>query len=155
MNPPCLEKMRARSKRLEEGMVMELYHQTNTDVYRSLETASHGKMLRGDFFNKSGMAGGGIYFGHTPRECTWKALAGGVEKVTLKCRVKLGKPMEAGEKYAPSSDEMFKHLVTHSAGPFDSVILDRAAKGGKPPKYPVPEPPVHGSRIEDLQKGEK
>merc|ERR1712014_506352 len=87
-----------------------------------------GKMLRGDFINKTGEAGGGIYFGHTVRECTWKAEAGG-DKVTLKCRVWLGNPKKCGWEYPgatsdPLSKEMFRHLVTHSDGPFDSVILD-------------------------------
>merc|ERR1719401_385611 len=134
--------MAARQERLLERETRIVFHQTSKAVAKNLIEQTHGKMIRGDFFNKAGAAGGGIYFGHTVRECTWKAEATG-EKVTLKCRVQMGNPKECGWKYPgadsdPLKSEMFRHLATHKDGPFDSVILDRAATPGKETTFPVP-----------------
>jgi len=156
-NEECVSKMTARSQRLLDGETMELFHRTSKEVARSLRETTHGKMIRGDFYNKAGAAGGGIYFGHTVRECMWKAepKAKDDEKVTLKCRVWMGKSKLCKYKYDDADKSaMFRRLVTHPDGPFDSVILDRAAKGAKEPTFPVPPAPVKGTRIEDIAIGD-
>lgn len=153
--PPCLKAMADRSKRLDEGLTLELYH-TTSKMSGDKVKAGHGRMLRGDFFKKEGAAGGGIYFGHTPRECNWKYEAPGVETVTFKCKVKMGTPRHSPQVLGGPSDEMFKFLLTHDEGPYDSVILDRSARApGATGTYPVPDPPVKGTRIEDMEVGEK
>lgn len=153
-NPECLVKMRDRSRRLEEGATLELFHKTNKRTAVLLKTTSRGRMLRGDTFQKGGAAGGGIYLGHTPRECSWKYEAPG-ETVTFKCRVKMGASLMCSAECEGPMEEMFRHLQNLEEGPFDSVILDRSAKNGAPPVFPVPKAPVRGTRIEDLTVGEK
>lgn len=156
-NPVCVSKMEDRTARLMKGEVRELFHRADKTVANSLRGATKGKMIRGDFYNKAGAAGGGIYFGHTARECTWKSEAPGFDKVTFKCKVSLGTPKMTDYKYCPDNltKEMFRQLVTHEDGPFDSVILDRAAKNGVPATFPVPPAPIRGTRLEALDIGEK
>eukprot|EP00930_Biecheleria_cincta_P081829 TRINITY_DN7121_c0_g1_i1.p1 TRINITY_DN7121_c0_g1~~TRINITY_DN7121_c0_g1_i1.p1 ORF type:complete len:272 (-),score=30.72 TRINITY_DN7121_c0_g1_i1:55-870(-) len=156
-NPPCIDKMIARSKRLDEGPTMILYHKTSKVVAESVKTQCKGKMIRGDFFDKAGAAGGGIYAGHTARECSWKYEALGAETRTLKLRCQMGNALECPYSYQPAgveSNEMLKHLLNHPDGPYDSVILDRAARPGISPKFPLPDAPVRGTRIEDVAIGE-
>lgn len=155
-NPDCIDKMVARSKRLDEGPTMILYHKTSKTVADSVKGACKGKMIRGDFFDKAGAAGGGIYAGHTARECSWKYEAKG-PTTTLKLRCQMGTALECPYMYQPSgveSNEMLKHLLSHPDGPYDSVILDRAAKDGRAAKFPLPDAPVQGTRIEDITIGE-
>jgi hypothetical protein len=156
-NGECLKKMTERSNRMEASQVLELYHATNADIAKEIEGVCQGRFVRGDFFGKAGAAGGGLYFGHTARECNWKAEASpDSEPVTFKCRVRLGNPKLCPFQCDGPKDRMFKHLLTHQDGPFDSVILDRTAKQpGQKGTFPVPERPIHGTRIEDLNIGEK
>merc|ERR1712083_19846 len=86
--------------------------------------------------------------------------APGKTKVILKCLVQLGRAKEEGLTYKPTPDKafnmnnMFRHLQNHQDGPFDSVILDRSARKGKPKSFPVPAPPIHGTRIEAVNVGD-
>jgi len=157
----CVREMKQRSKRLNDGPILTLFHKTSKIVANQIEGACHGRFLRGDYFDKDGAAGGGIYFGHTARECSWKYEAKGAETVTYKCKVKMGRTLESARTCKAGSipgtgkpNEMFRNLLQHPDGPYDSVTLDRAAKGSKPKVYPVPPPPVKGTRIEDIAVGE-
>lgn len=157
-NPACQEEMKQRQQRLDEMVLWTLYHATSRAVADKI-WAGGAKMLRGHH----GMAGGGIYFAHTPRETEWKA-EGGLE-VVLECQVKMGRFLET---VRDASSTTFRDLVhrlpdgTYKAerhrsptasqpqqGPYDSIILDRGNTG-----YPVPDAPVRGTRKEDLQAGE-
>merc|ERR1719254_347714 len=88
-NKDCLDVMEKRGTRLQHGPKLELYHKTTKAIADTVSNLSKGRFVRGDHFDKAGAAGGGIYFGQTPRECSWKYEAKGQETVTLKCIVKM------------------------------------------------------------------
>lgn len=81
-NPECVDLQVQRQKRLDEGRTLWLYHITDRESADKIKAAG-GKMLRGG----GGNAGGGIYFGLSPADCSSKALHHGV---ILKCRAQIG-----------------------------------------------------------------